>query len=72
MRGMKNKVLSSGYGMLLNGMQVIEQNGTPKTKCNKEFLISDGGLNRPTLTLARMGMVAPGRCQERQIFGRAD
>ena len=34
-------------------------------------LISDGGMKRPTLTLAPMGMVAPWRCQELQIFGRA-
>ena len=43
---------------------------TPKMKCNKEFLISDGGMTIPTLTLAPMGMVAPGGCQELQIFGK--
>ena len=35
---------------------------------------SDEGLTRPSLTLAPMGMAAaaPWRCQEQQIFGRAD
>ena len=50
-----------------------ELNGTPKNEMQqKRILISDGGMNRPTLTLAPMGMVAPGRCQERKIFGRVD
>ena len=39
-------------------------------KC-KRALISDGGITRPTLTLAPMGMVAPWRCQELQISVRA-
>ena len=38
----------------------------------QEILISDGGMKRTTLTLAPMGMVAPWRCQELQIFGRED
>ena len=37
----------------------------------KRALISDGGITRPTLTLAPMGMVAPWRCQEPQISVRA-
>jgi len=44
---------------------------TPKMKCNKRNLISDEGMKISTLTLAPMGMVAPRRCQERQISGRA-
>ena len=38
-------------------------------KC-KRALIYDGGITRPTLTLAPMGMVAPWRCQEPQTSGR--
>ena len=53
-----------------NGMQLTELNETPKMKCNKRNLISDGGMKIPTLTLALMGMVAPWRCQEIQISGR--
>ena len=54
-----------------NGMQMIELYETPKNEMQpKEILISDGGMNRPTLTLAPMGMVAPRRCQELQISGR--
>ena len=53
-----------------NGMQLTELNETPKMKCNKRNLISDGGMEIPTLTLAPMGMVAPWRCQELQIFGK--
>ena len=49
-----------------------ELNGTPKNEMKQRDLISDGGMYRPTLTLAPMGMVAPWRCQELQIFGRAD
>jgi len=30
----------------------------------REILIIDGGMKIPTLTLATMGMVVPGRCQE--------
>ena len=55
-----------------NGMQLTRLDETSKMKCNKEFLISDGGKTIPTLKLAPMGMVAPWRCQERQILGRAD
>ena len=53
-----------------NAMQLTELNETPKMKCNKRNLISDGGMKIPTLTLAPMGMVAPWRCQELQISGR--
>ena len=48
-----------------NEMQLIETDGTPKHEMQKRALISDGGITRPTLTLAPMGMVAPWRCQER-------
>ena len=50
-----------------NGMQLTELSETPKMKCNKRNLISDGGMKILTLTLAPMGMVAPWRCQELQI-----
>ena len=53
-----------------NGMQLTELNETPKMKCNNRNLISDEGMKIPTLTLAPMGMVAPWRCQELQIYGR--
>jgi len=36
MRGTNDKALPSDYGMLLNGMQVIEQDGTPKNEMQKE------------------------------------
>ena len=53
-----------------NGMQLTELNETPKMECNKRNLVSDRGMKIPTLTLAPMGMVAPWRCQELQIYGR--
>ena len=55
-----------------SGIQLSETSETHKNEMQKYFLISDGGLTRPTLTLAPMGMVAPWRCQEQKIFGRAD
>jgi len=54
-----------------NEMQLIETDGTPKHEIQKRALISNGGINRPTLTLAPMGIVAPWRCQEPQISVRA-
>ena len=33
-----------------NGMQLTELSETPKMKCNKRNLISDGGMKIPTLT----------------------
>ena len=52
-----------------NGMQLTSK--TPNMQCNKRILITDGGMKIPTLTLAPMGMVAPWRCQELQISGKA-
>ena len=48
----------------LNWMRHLKLNAT------KDILISNGGMKIPTLTLAPMGMVAPWRCQELQIFGK--
>ena len=53
-------------------MQCSGTSETPNNEYAKGEMITDGGLQGPTLTLAPMGMVAPWRCQERQIFGRAD
>lgn len=55
-------------------MQRSETNETPNNEYAKDEMITDGGQQRLTLTLAPMGMAAsaPWRCQERQIFGRAD
>ena len=65
--------MTSHYRQMIhapNGMELTELSETPKMKCNKRNLISDGGMKVPTRTLAPMGMVAPWRCQELQIFGR--
>ena len=74
-KGHEGKCTTSHYRQMIhapNGMQLIERDGTPKHEMQKRFLISDRGMTRRTLTLAPMGMVAPWRCQEWQIFGRAD
>ena len=59
MRNMSKKPPIVRRSMLPNGMQLTELSETPKMKCNKRNLISDGGMKIPTLTMAPMGMVAP-------------
>ena len=53
-------------------MQRSETSETPNNENAKDEMITDGGQQGLTLTLAPMGMVAPWRCQERQISGGAD
>ena len=50
-------------------MQRSETSETPNNENAKDEMITDGGQQGLTLTLAPMGMVAPWRCQERQISG---
>ena len=50
-------------------MQRSGTSETPNNEYAKDEMITDGGLQGPTLTLAPMGMVAPWRCQEHQISG---
>ena len=42
-------------------MKRSETNKTPNNEYAKDEMITDGGLQGPTLTLAPMGMVAPWR-----------
>ena len=51
-----------------NGMQILTLMGHLLMQMQRA-LITDGGLSRPTLTLATMGMVSPWRYQEPQTSG---
>lgn len=50
MRGMNGKAFPSDLWHAINEMKLMERDGIAKHEMKKDFLISNEGMSRPTLT----------------------